>query len=84
MHILLVVVFVFHILRAIQNFKKYCVFFRLYKVKTIKIVTYPVKNFLPLDIHFEIPVDKNQKEISFNHPLTGTTHKNIFSKPRID
>ncbi|MBD8046254.1 MAG: hypothetical protein KID00_08485 [Clostridium argentinense] len=58
-------------------------FFRLYKVKTIKIVTYPVKNFLPLDIHFEIPVDKNQKEISFNHPLTGTTHKIYFQNPEL-
>lgn len=49
-------------------------FFRLNSVKNVKISTYPMQKFFPLDIHFQILVEEKQNEISFKHPVTGITH----------
>jgi hypothetical protein len=49
-------------------------FLRLGRVNRIKLSTYPVQWFFPLDIHFEMPVEEKQKELCFNHPVTGIKH----------
>jgi len=49
-------------------------FFRLNSVKSVKLSTYPVQKFFPLDIHFQMLAEEKQKEISFKHPATGITH----------
>lgn len=53
-------------------------FLRLDKVNRIKLSTYPVKYFFPLDIHFEMSVAEKQKEVCFNHPVTGIKHTLYF------
>lgn len=49
-------------------------YLRLDKVSRLKLSTYPVKRFLPLDIHFDMSIDEKPKEISFGHPVTKTKH----------
>lgn len=66
-----------------SKLKKILRFLRLDGVKKMKIVTYPVKSFLPLDIHFEMPVNEKKKEISFNHPVTGIAHTIYFQNPEL-
>lgn len=53
-------------------------FLRLDRVNRIKLSTYPVQWFFPLDIHFEMSVDEKQKELCFNHPVTGIKHTLYF------
>lgn len=48
------------------------------KVNSIKLSTYPVKRFLPLDIHFKISSNEKMKHLSFNHPVTGLEHTLYF------
>lgn len=59
---------------ADSKFQKLLRFLRLDRVNEIKLSTYPVKRFFPLDIHFEMSVDEKEKEIYFNHPVTGIKH----------
>jgi len=56
---------------------------RLKKVSELQLSTYPVPQFLPLDIDFEISIDDEQKELFFNHPKTGKTHILYFQKPEL-
>lgn len=58
--------------------KKLLRFLRLDRVSSIRLFTYPVQRFFPLDIHFEMSIDENQKEICFNHPITGIKHTLYF------
>lgn len=51
---------------------------RLERVNGIKLSTRPVQWFSPLDIHFEMPAENNQKEICFKHPITGIMHTIYF------
>lgn len=53
-------------------------FFRLNNINNIKLSTYPVQWFYPLDIHFEMTSKEDKLEISFNHPVTGTAHTLYF------
>ncbi|MCQ1530418.1 sodium ion-translocating decarboxylase subunit beta [Lutispora saccharofermentans] len=53
-------------------------FFRLSRVKSIKLSTWPVQWFSPLDIHFEIPDKESTREVCFVHPGTGITHTLYF------
>lgn len=48
--------------------------FRINKVKSLKLSTYPVQKFFPLNIHFQMLIEEKQKEISFKHPVSGITH----------
>jgi len=56
-------------------------FFRLDRVKSIKLSTHSVQWFSPLDIHFKISAEENQKEVCFKHPITGITHTLHFQNP---
>ena len=58
-------------------------FFHLYKIKEIKLNTYPIKKFYPLNVEFEMSLGENLKEISFIHPITGTKHKLYFQNPEL-
>ncbi len=53
-------------------------FFRLSRIKSIKLSTWPVQWFLPLDINFEIPDKESTREVCFVHPETGVTHTLYF------
>ncbi|WIV13730.1 sodium ion-translocating decarboxylase subunit beta [Proteiniborus sp. MB09-C3] len=53
-------------------------FLRLIKVDKIKLCTYPMEEFFPLDIHFKMSVNEEQKELCFNHPITGIKHTLFF------
>ncbi len=53
-------------------------FLGLNRVSQIKLCTYPVQEFFPLDIHFKILADEQEKEICFNHPVTGIEHRLYF------
>ncbi len=66
-----------------SKLRKILRFLRLDRVKKMKLSTYPVQSFLPLDIHFEISVNEKQKEICFNHPITGVTHTLYFQSPEL-
>lgn len=66
-----------------SKIKKILRFLRLDRVKSMKVSTYPVYCFFPLDIHFEMNVGENQKEISFEHPTTGTRHRVYFNRGEI-
>lgn len=59
--------------KANSGFEKLLRFLRLEKVNHIKILTNPLQWFWPLNINFEIPA-KEEKVISFKHPVTGITH----------
>lgn len=61
-----------------SGFQKVLRFLRLDRVNEIKLSTYPVHRFYPLDIHFTMSVDEKEKEIHFTHPVTGTKHKLYF------
>lgn len=58
-------------------------FLRLERVDKIKLATYPVDRFLPLDIHFKMSVDEKQKEVCFDHPITGIKHTIHFQNPEL-
>ena len=64
---------------ADSKFQSCCVFYSD-RVNEIKLSTYPVKRFFPLDIHFELSVDEKEKEIYFNHPVTGIKHILYFQR----
>lgn len=66
---------------ADSKFQKLLRFLRLDRVNRVKLSTYPMKRFFPLDIHFEMSVDEKQKEICFNHPVTGMKHTLYFQSP---
>ena len=59
----------------IQKLKR---FFRLERVSTLKLTTHTVEKFFPLDISFEVSDAKTQKEVCFQHPITGTNHTLYF------
>lgn len=59
---------------ADSKIQKLLRFLRMDKVSGIKLLTYPVKRFIPLDIHFEMSVDEKEKQLCFNHPITGIKH----------
>lgn len=48
--------------------------FNLDKVNEIRMSTYAVERFLPLDIHFEMSASEKMKELIFSHPSTGIEH----------
>ena len=53
-------------------------YLRLDKVQSMKLITYPVSKFLPLDIRFEMAAAENQKQLCFSHPVTGVKHTLYF------
>jgi len=55
---------------------------RLYKVKNIKLSTYPMQWFYPLDISFEMSGKDNQKVVHFKHPVTGAIHMLYFQNAK--
>lgn len=57
-----------------SKFKKLLRFFNLDKVNEIRMSTYAVTRFLPLDIHFEMSASEKVKELIFSHPGTGIDH----------
>lgn len=59
-----------------SKIQKLLCFLRISRVKKMKLSTYPVKRFLPLDIHFS--VNEKQKEFCFTHPITGIKHTLYF------
>lgn len=59
---------------ADSKVKKLLRFLRLDRINRIKLSTYPVYSFSPLDIHFEMSVDENEKQLCFTHPVTGINH----------
>ncbi|MDD4753981.1 MAG: hypothetical protein PHT78_12195, partial [Desulfitobacteriaceae bacterium] len=58
-------------------------FFRLERVKSLKLSTFPVQWLFPLDIHFEISPREKEKVICFKHPGTGTTHTLYFQNAEL-
>lgn len=50
-------------------------FLRLNRVKNIKLSAHSVQRFYPLDIKFDMTDEDKCKEVPFNHPVTGETHK---------
>lgn len=56
-------------------------FLRLSRVDSIKLSTYSVQCFFPLDMKFEMTANDNSKEICFKHPVTGIVHKLYFQNP---
>ncbi|MFZ5643485.1 MAG: Na+-transporting methylmalonyl-CoA/oxaloacetate decarboxylase subunit beta [Bacillota bacterium] len=58
-------------------------FLRLDKVNSIKLSTYPVQWFSPLDIHFEMSAKESQKVVCFRHPITGITHTLYFQSAEL-
>lgn len=66
-----------------SKIKKILRFLRLDRVNSMKFSTHPVHWLLPLDINFEMNVEENQKEISFEHPTTGTRHRVYFNRGEI-
>lgn len=63
---------------ADSKFQKLLRFLRLDRVNRIKLSTYPVQQFFPLNIHFTMSVDEKEKQLCFNHPVTGQKHKLYF------
>lgn len=59
---------------ATSRFQKLLRVLKMDKVNSIKLLTYPVERFLPLDIHFEMSISQKMKQLSFNHPITGVEH----------
>lgn len=53
-------------------------FLRLDRVRRIKLSTYPMQWFFPLDMHFEMSADEKQKELCFTHPVTGEKYTLYF------
>ena len=51
---------------------------RLGRVNNLKLSTYSVPWFSPLDIHFEMSTKEDEKVICFKHPVTGITHTLYF------
>jgi len=68
---------------AASKLQKLLRFLRLARVNQIKLSTYPVQHFYPLDIHFNMSEDEREKEINFTHPFTGTEHKLYFQNANI-
>lgn len=58
-------------------------FFHLYKIKEIKLNTYPKNKFCPLEVNFEMSLEENLIEISFTHPITGIEHTLYFQNPEV-
>ncbi len=52
--------------------------FRMERVKNLKLSTFPVQWFSPLDIHFEMSTQEKEKVVCFKHPRTGITHTLYF------
>lgn len=52
------------------------------RVNSLKLSTYPLNRFYPLDIHFNISVREGQKEICFEHPVTGIHHTLYLQNPQ--
>ena len=59
---------------ADSKFQKLLRFLHMDRVNAIKLSTYPVNRFIPLDIRFKMSADEKQKELYFNHPITGIKH----------
>lgn len=68
---------------AASKLQKLLRFLRLARVNQIKLSTYPMQRFYLLDIHFKMVEDEKEKEINFNHPVTGTKHKLYFQNAEI-
>lgn len=58
-------------------------FFRLDRVSSLKLSTWPVQWFSPLDIHFEISDKEEGKKVCFVHPKTGITHTLYFQNAEL-
>lgn len=67
---------------ADSKIKKLLRFLRMDRVSKIKLSTYPVIWFFPLDIHFEISVAEKEKQLCFNHPVTGIKHTLYFQSAK--
>lgn len=52
-------------------------------LEEIKLCTYLIEKFYPLDIDFEMSVEDKLKEVSFIHPTTGIKHKLYFQYPEV-
>lgn len=57
-----------------SKMKKILRFFNLDKVNKMRISTYALERFLPLDINFEISAGEQMKELIFSHPGTRIEH----------
>ena len=57
-------------------------FLRLDRANSIKLSTYPVNHFSPLDIHFKVSVDEREKQLCFNHPITRIKHTLYFQSAK--
>lgn len=61
-----------------SKFEKILRFLQSYKIKSLELYTHPNYLFFPLDIHFEILNNAPEKEIYFQHPITGNKHTLYF------
>lgn len=68
---------------AESKLQKFLRFLRLSKVRSLKLSTWPMQQFSPLNIHFEISDKDDQKEICFVHPKTGITHTLYFQESEL-
>ena len=66
-----------------SKIKKILRFLRLDRINSMKFFTHPIHWFFPLDIHFEMNIEENHKEISFEHPASGTKHTVYFKMGEI-
>lgn len=55
---------------------------RIDRIKGLKLSTYPMERFYPLDIHFDMTVEDDQKEVKFEHPITGTHYTLYLQNPK--
>ncbi|MCG1011652.1 Na+-transporting methylmalonyl-CoA/oxaloacetate decarboxylase subunit beta [Tepidanaerobacter sp. GT38] len=53
-------------------------FLRLERVNQLKLATFPLQQFHPLDIHFKMSLGEMEKEICFTNPVTGEKHTLYF------
>lgn len=65
-----------------SKYQKLLRFLHMEKINEIKLSTYPVQRFYPLDIHFKMSVGEKEKEISLVHPMTETKHKLYFQNAK--
>lgn len=58
--------------------KKLLRFLRMERINEIRLSTFPVDRFLPLDIRICMLADETKKTFSFNHPATGMKYVVFF------
>lgn len=55
---------------------------RLERIKSLEFSTWPVHEFFPLNMRFDMTEQDIQKELKFRHPVTGTLHTLYFQLPK--